>query len=58
MLDVSNMFVFASCQVRNLLVTMFLSQGIPVLNMGDEYGHSKNGMVDVDRFYSPTLSAA
>ncbi|CAK9268960.1 unnamed protein product [Sphagnum jensenii] len=36
-------------QVRNLLVTLFLSQGIPVLNMGDEYGHSKNGMVDVDR---------
>jgi isoamylase len=35
-------------QVRNLLVTLFLSQGIPVLNMGDEYGHSKNGMVDVD----------
>lgn len=32
-------------QVRNFLMCLFLSQGIPVLNMGDEYGISKGGSV-------------
>jgi len=35
-------------QVRNFLMTLFLSQGVPVLNMGDEYGATKEGMFDVD----------
>lgn len=35
-------------QVRNFLTTLFLSQGVPVLNMGDEYGNTKEGVLDVD----------
>lgn len=38
-------------QVRNFLMTLFLSQGVPVLNMGDEYGATKEGMFDVDSRY-------
>lgn len=30
-------------QKRNFLAALFLSQGVPVLHMGDEYGHSKFG---------------
>eukprot|EP00897_Mesotaenium_endlicherianum_P008367 jgi/Mesen1/7559/ME000392S06818 len=30
-------------QVRNFLVSLFICQGVPVLTMGDEYGHSKDG---------------
>ncbi len=30
-------------QMRNFLLVLFLSPGIPMLNMGDEYGHAKNG---------------
>lgn len=32
-------------------MTLFLSQGVPVLNMGDEYGATKEGMFDVDSRY-------
>jgi hypothetical protein len=35
-------------QMRNYLLALFLSQGVPVLTMGDEYGHSKNGNLDVE----------
>ena len=28
---------------RNLLATLFLSQGVPMLTMGDEYGRTQNG---------------
>lgn len=30
-------------QMRNFLMALFLSQGIPMLLMGDEYGHTKKG---------------
>lgn len=30
-------------QIRNFLFTLFISQGVPMLFMGDEYGHTKNG---------------
>ena len=30
-------------QVRNFLLALFTSQGIPMLLMGDEYGHTRNG---------------
>lgn len=30
-------------QVRNFLVALFVSAGTPMLNMGDEYGHSRGG---------------
>jgi isoamylase/glycogen operon protein len=30
-------------QMRNYLLALFLSQGIPMLLMGDEYGHTRNG---------------
>ncbi len=30
-------------QMRNLLLALFLSQGIPMLLMGDEYGHTRFG---------------
>jgi isoamylase/glycogen operon protein len=30
-------------QMRNFLLTLFVSQGIPMLLMGDEYGHTRNG---------------
>lgn len=30
-------------QMRNFLLTLFLSQGIPMLLMGDEYGHTRRG---------------
>ena len=30
---------------------LFLSQGIPVLNMGDEYGVSKGGSVSIHKRY-------
>ncbi len=30
-------------QIRNFLVSLFVSQGVPMLLMGDEYGHSKGG---------------
>jgi len=30
-------------QMRNFLLALFLSQGIPMLLMGDEYGHSRKG---------------
>lgn len=30
-------------QMRNMACALLLSHGIPMLQMGDEYGHSKNG---------------
>jgi isoamylase len=30
-------------QIKNLLVALFISQGVPMLYMGDEYGHTKQG---------------
>ncbi|KAG2454971.1 hypothetical protein HYH02_000797 [Chlamydomonas schloesseri] len=30
-------------QMRNLTSALLLSCGVPMINMGDEYGHSKNG---------------
>ncbi len=30
-------------QIRNFLSVLLLSQGVPMLHMGDEYGHTKNG---------------
>lgn len=30
-------------QMRNFLLALFISQGIPMLLMGDEYGHTRNG---------------
>ena len=30
-------------QMRNLTGALLLSCGVPMINMGDEYGHSKNG---------------
>jgi isoamylase/glycogen operon protein len=30
-------------QMRNFLLALFLSQGIPMLLMGDEYGHTRHG---------------
>ncbi len=30
-------------QMRNFLLALFLSQGIPMLFMGDEYGHTRKG---------------
>eukprot|EP00250_Pteridium_aquilinum_P016538 c23149_g1_i1 orf=170-2869(+) len=36
-------------QVRNFLMCLFLSQGIPILNMGDEYGLSKGGSLSIDQ---------
>eukprot|EP00899_Mesostigma_viride_P006091 jgi/Mesvir1/15483/Mv20019-RA.2 len=32
-------------QVRNIVLALCLSQGTPVLSMGDEYGHSTQGLV-------------
>jgi glycogen operon protein len=32
-----------SRQVRNLLTTLFLSQGVPMLLAGDEFGHTQSG---------------
>jgi isoamylase len=29
--------------MRNMSCALLLSHGIPMLQMGDEYGHSKNG---------------
>ena len=30
-------------QIRNFLFTLLISQGVPMLYMGDEYGHTKGG---------------
>ncbi|CAM6098217.1 unnamed protein product [Calypogeia fissa] len=36
-------------QVRNFILALLLSEGVPVMNMGDEYGHSKGGNIGVDQ---------
>lgn len=33
-------------QLRNFLCALYLSLGIPVFLMGDEYGNTKEGMVN------------
>ena len=30
-------------QLRNMMVMLLTSQGVPMIHMGDEYGHTKNG---------------
>lgn len=30
-------------QMRNFLIALFISQGVPMILMGDEYGHTKQG---------------
>ncbi|BBN04949.1 hypothetical protein MPTK1_3g09040 [Marchantia polymorpha subsp. ruderalis] len=35
-------------QVRNFIMALLLSEGVPVFNMGDEYGHSKGGQIDLE----------
>jgi len=30
-------------QMKNFVVALFLSRGVPMINMGDEYGHTKKG---------------
>lgn len=30
-------------QMRNFMLTLFISQGIPMLSMGDEYAHTRHG---------------
>ncbi|XP_027340326.1 isoamylase 1, chloroplastic isoform X2 [Abrus precatorius] len=30
-------------QVRNFFLSLMISQGVPMINMGDEYGHTKGG---------------
>ncbi|KAH7435504.1 hypothetical protein KP509_06G067300 [Ceratopteris richardii] len=46
--DISSPFT-GTYKVRNYLMCLFLSQGIPVLNMGDEYGLSKGGSLAIDQ---------
>ncbi len=38
-----NIIALRERQMRNFFLALFLSQGIPMLLMGDEYGHSRNG---------------
>merc|ERR1712078_840908 len=30
-------------QMKNFMTALIISQGVPMITMGDEYGHSKNG---------------
>jgi isoamylase len=30
-------------QMRNVTMALLLAHGVPMLHMGDEYGHTKNG---------------
>lgn len=39
----ANIIELRERQMRNFLVALFCSQGIPMLVMGDEYGHSREG---------------
>ena len=39
----SNIQALRERQMRNFLLALFLSQGIPMLLMGDEYGHTRRG---------------
>jgi glycogen operon protein len=41
--DDPGVLALRSRQVRNLLATLFLSQGVPMLLAGDEFGHSQSG---------------
>ncbi|HUY60807.1 MAG TPA: glycogen debranching enzyme, partial [Candidatus Dormibacteraeota bacterium] len=41
--DDAGIIALRSRQVRNLLATLFLSQGVPMLLSGDEMGHSQGG---------------
>ena len=42
-------------QTRNALVTLFLSQGTPLLLAGDEFGNSQNGNNNASHPYSPFI---
>lgn len=53
---ISTIHLSACPQMRNYLVALFLSQGVPVLTMGDEYGHTKNGNLDVEDRCGPAVS--
>eukprot|EP00898_Chlorokybus_atmophyticus_P002533 jgi/Chlat1/3280/Chrsp22S03527 len=50
----ANIAALRNRQVRNFVMALFLSQGVPVLSMGSEYGHSTGG-VDAIRS-NPTLN--
>lgn len=39
----SNILVLRERQMRNFLIALMVSQGIPMLLMGDEYGHTRYG---------------
>jgi isoamylase len=41
--DDVNVLALRARQQRNFLATLFLSQGMPMLHGGDEFGHSKKG---------------
>jgi isoamylase len=41
--DDPNIVSLRERQIRNFLLALFLSQGIPMLLMGDEYGHTRKG---------------
>jgi len=38
-----NIIALRERQMRNFLLALFVSQGIPMLSMGDSYGHTRNG---------------
>jgi len=38
-----NIVALRERQMRNFFCALFLSQGVPMITMGDEYGHTKNG---------------
>jgi isoamylase len=39
----SNIVALRKRQMRNMLATLFLSQGVPMLQAGDEFGRTQNG---------------
>ncbi len=41
--DDPNIIALRNRQMRNFFVALLTSQGVPMLMMGDEYGHTKNG---------------
>jgi glycogen debranching enzyme GlgX len=41
--DDTSILTLRERQMKNFHLTLLLSQGIPMLNMGDEYGHTKRG---------------
>ena len=43
--------------VRAMLATLFLSDGVPVVNAGDEYGHSLRGLEDAPKTWKNDANA-